>query len=103
MPYRVERALHFSNGGGVYLGRTRRRDRPTRVVLKEARPHAGLDGDGSDAVTRLAREAAAMRALAAVPGLARLVGEHQVWEHRFLAVAQVPGATLRSGWPAGTR
>ena len=34
LPYRIEKALHFSNGGGVYVGR---HPRPaSRVVLKEA-------------------------------------------------------------------
>src|SRR3569833_3113891 len=40
LPYRILRALHFSNGGGVYLA-VRRSD-GRRVVLKEARPLAGL-------------------------------------------------------------
>ncbi len=40
--------LHFSNGGGVYLGQDKRTDK--QVVLKEARPHAGLDATGRDAV-----------------------------------------------------
>ena len=40
LPYRLERALHFSNGGGVYAGVDTRSGE--QVVLKEARPHAGL-------------------------------------------------------------
>lgn len=101
LPYRIESALHFSNGGGVYLGRLPddgpRPGEP--VVLKEARPHAGLAGDGTDAVARLSREAAALRALAGVPGLPRLIAEHQVWEHTFLAVQKMPGITLQQ-WVA---
>ncbi|HXI27554.1 MAG TPA: hypothetical protein VNG89_04010, partial [Vicinamibacterales bacterium] len=38
-PYRIERPLHFSNGGGVYLAVDTRTER--RVVLREARPFAG--------------------------------------------------------------
>ena len=57
--------MHFSNGGGVYLGRDPRTD--TEVVLKEARPHAGLDADGADAVARLDRETRCLRRLAGVP------------------------------------
>ncbi len=101
LPYLIESALHFSNGGGVYLGRTPD-DGPAPaepVVLKEARPHAGLAGDGTDAVVRLTREAAALRTLAGVPGLPRLIDEHQVWEHRFLAVQKMPGSTLQQ-WVA---
>jgi hypothetical protein len=44
-PYAIERVLHFSNGGGVYVAE--RRADGVRVVLKEARPYAGLDNDGS--------------------------------------------------------
>lgn len=43
-PYRVEEALHFSNGSGVYRGRDMQ---GTQVVLREARPHAGLDRHGT--------------------------------------------------------
>jgi class III lanthionine synthetase len=54
LPYTFERALHFSNGGGVYAGVDKRTGE--RVVLKEARPYAGLSADGADAVARLRRE-----------------------------------------------
>ncbi|MFD1271449.1 hypothetical protein ACFQ51_04140 [Streptomyces kaempferi] len=37
-PYTVQSALHFSNGGGIYLAR--RTTDGQQVVLKEARPHA---------------------------------------------------------------
>ena len=49
LPYDLSGALHFSNGGGVYVGTDKRTGE--RVILKEARPHAGLAADGSDAVT----------------------------------------------------
>ncbi|CAM5643186.1 tRNA A-37 threonylcarbamoyl transferase component Bud32 OS=Streptomyces albaduncus OX=68172 GN=FHS32_003234 PE=4 SV=1 [Streptomyces griseoloalbus] len=61
LPYAIESALHFSNGGGVYLARDSRTGQ--RVVLKEARPHAGLAADGADAVTRLHRERRALESL----------------------------------------
>nr|WSY49555.1 SpoIIE family protein phosphatase [Streptomyces sp. NBC_00886] len=54
LPYRIEKALHFSNGGGVYAGTDTRDGR--KVVLKEGRPHAGLASDGADAIVRLERE-----------------------------------------------
>ena len=82
LPYRIEKALHFSNGGGVYAG-TDTRDE-SRVVLKEGRPHAGLAADGADALTRLARE---KYALERVSGLG-VVPEVRDWftlgEHSFL-------------------
>ncbi|MFH9605506.1 class III lanthionine synthetase LanKC (plasmid) [Streptomyces rochei] len=95
-PYEVERVLHFSNGGGVYVGR---HTDGRSVVLKEARPHAGLDGRGRDAVTRLERERSALEELAGIPGIPELYGHHRVWEHHFLAVQQMPGETLQT-WVA---
>lgn len=61
LPYKIEQALHFSNGGGVYVGRDLRTDQ--RVVLKEARPYAGLAADEADAVARLERERDALKRL----------------------------------------
>lgn len=94
LPYRIERALHFSNGGGVYQG-TDRRD-GAQVVLKEARPHAGLAADGADAVARLEREKAALERLA---GLGVAPGVRDWFElggHRFLVMDHLPGRTLNS-------
>ena len=54
MEYDLTGALHFSNGGGVYTATDKRT--AEQVILKEARPYAGLAADESDAVTRLHRE-----------------------------------------------
>ncbi|HEV2375246.1 MAG TPA: hypothetical protein VGS19_24185 [Streptosporangiaceae bacterium] len=93
-PYQVERALHFSTGGGVYLAvDTRTGD---TVVLKEARSHAGLSADGADAVARLQRERDILRhlaGLAVVPGVRDSFG---VGEHHFLAVDYIEGQSLNS-------
>ncbi|WP_256105446.1 class III lanthionine synthetase LanKC [Streptomyces sp. ODS05-4] len=92
-PYRVEKALHFSNGGGVYLARDRASGQ--RVVLLEARPHAGLDGDGTDAVTRLVRQRTFLERLSALDCVPRLIGYQVVWEHHFLVEEHIEGKTLR--------
>ncbi|MFY1692564.1 class III lanthionine synthetase LanKC [Plantactinospora sp. WMMB782] len=92
LPYRIERVIHFSNGGGLYVGRDTRTD--TQVVLKEARPHAGLDANGTDAMTRLHREAEMLRRLADVPGIARVHDEFVLGEHHFLALEFVEGRAL---------
>jgi hypothetical protein len=55
MPYTISKALHFSNGGGLYRAEDTRNG--GAVVIKEARPHAGLSADGRDAVARLTQEA----------------------------------------------
>ncbi|MEU6148293.1 class III lanthionine synthetase LanKC [Streptomyces sp. NPDC047081] len=94
LPYRIEKALHFSNGGGVYAGTDTRDGR--KVVLKEGRPHAGLASDGADAIARLERE---KRALEQVAGTG-VVPEVRDWftlgEHRFLVMDLVEGRPLNS-------
>ncbi|HEX3591063.1 MAG TPA: class III lanthionine synthetase LanKC [Pseudonocardiaceae bacterium] len=91
-PYDITGALHFSNGGGVYLA-TRRAD-GLPVVLKEARPFAGLDRHGTDAVTRLTREWQALRRLDGVPGVPRVHELCTWWEHHFLVMERMPGVPL---------
>ncbi|MEU1403762.1 class III lanthionine synthetase LanKC [Streptomyces sp. NPDC005728] len=92
-PYQVSRALAMRNGGGTYLATERHTGRP--VVLREARPHAGLDRYGQDAVTRLDRVGELLTRLAGpacVPALRQL----STWgEHRFLAVDHVEGPSLQ--------
>ncbi|MFE0808834.1 class III lanthionine synthetase LanKC [Streptomyces sp. NPDC058848] len=91
-PYRVLRALHFSNGGGVYLAE--RLSDGRQVVLKEARPGAGLDMSGRDAVERLERERWALERLAGVPGIPRLFDSFHADGHRFLAMEHMAGDVL---------
>ncbi|MGW4498325.1 class III lanthionine synthetase LanKC [Micromonospora sp. NPDC004336] len=91
-PFEIERPLHFSNGGGVYLARTR--DAGGYVVLREARPHAGLDGTGADAVTRLGREREILRRLRGLDCVPRLLDHLVVWEHHYLVQEYVEGRTL---------
>ncbi|MEC3976954.1 class III lanthionine synthetase LanKC [Amycolatopsis sp. H20-H5] len=93
-PYRVTSSLHFSNGGGVYLAE--RESDGRQVVLKEARPHAGLDIDHVDAVERLRREHAILERLAGIPGIPEVYDRFTVWEHHFLAMEYLPGVSLGS-------
>ncbi|MER7196078.1 class III lanthionine synthetase LanKC [Streptomyces flaveolus] len=92
VPYRIDQALHYSNGGGVYAATdTRTGD---KVVLKEARPHAGLAADGADAVARLERERNALQRLT---GLGVAPGFRDwlvVGDHRFLVMDFLPGTPL---------
>ncbi|WP_018565742.1 hypothetical protein [Streptomyces sp. PsTaAH-124] len=90
--YDIERALHFSNGGGVYKARDRRDGRG--VVLREARPPAGLDGRGTDAVTRLHRERDMLRRLAGPDFVPRLYDHVTVWEHEYLVEEFIEGEKL---------
>ncbi|EGE41995.1 lantipeptide synthetase [Streptomyces sp. SID4928] len=94
LPYTVEKALHFSNGGGVYLGRDTRTGE--QVVLKEARPHAGLAADGADAVARLERERTALEQLAGLDCVPAVRDAFEVGDHRFLVLQYIPGTTLNT-------
>lgn len=92
LPYRIRKVLHFSNGGGLYLAEDTRDG--ARVVLKEARPHAGLSSDGADAVTRLLREGEMLGRLAGIEGLPAVRDRFVLDEHEFLVVDYVEGEPL---------
>ncbi|GAA1901629.1 class III lanthionine synthetase LanKC [Streptomyces sodiiphilus] len=94
LPYRIERALHFSNGGGVYTGTDTRTGE--RVVLKEARPYAGLAADGVDAISRLEREKGALERLAGLPVVPGVRDWFALGDHQFLVMDHLPGRTLNS-------
>ncbi|WP_407285371.1 class III lanthionine synthetase LanKC [Streptomyces sp. BP-8] len=94
LPYAIERALHFSNGGGVYVGRDLRTQQ--RVVLKEGRPYAGLAADEADAVTRLARERDALRRLSGLGCAPEVLDWFTLGEHSFLVLEYIEGRPLNS-------
>lgn len=91
-PYRPEKALHFSNGGGVYRGSA---PDGGSVLIKEARPLAGLDGGGNDAVARLESERWAHERLAGMPEIPQLLDYRRGHEHYFLVREEVEGADLQ--------
>ncbi|MGX4687931.1 class III lanthionine synthetase LanKC [Streptomyces sp. JNUCC 63] len=94
LPYRIEKALHFSNGGGVYAGTDTRDGR--RVVLKEGRPHAGLAADGADAIARLEREKAALERVAGTGVVPEVRDWFTLGDHHFLVMDFLPGRPLNS-------
>ncbi|GGY24232.1 class III lanthionine synthetase LanKC [Streptomyces omiyaensis] len=91
-PFRVYKALHFSNGGGVYRAVDKRDG--AEVLLKEARPLAGLDAAGDDAVTRLEREHWALSRLEGLASVPALRDVRRGNEHHFLARDYVEGTPL---------
>ncbi len=92
-PVQITQALHHSNAGGVYVAE----DAVGReVIVKEARPWAGLDPTGLDAVRRLGHEAAVLRRLDGTGALPRCLGEFTAWEHHFLIEELVDGDSLHT-------
>lgn len=90
-PYKIEKALHFTNAGGIYVARHRETGR--QVVLREARPFAGIDA-AADGVERLHREYRALMTLRGLSCVPEIYGLHTAWEHHFLAEEYVQGTTL---------
>jgi serine/threonine protein kinase len=90
-PYRVDEVLHFSNGGGIYLARDAAGQ---KVVLREARPHTGLDCSRMDAVDRLSREHAVLTRLAGLDCVPAVRDYRIVQGHHFLVEQYVEGTTL---------
>lgn len=91
--YQVETALTYSNAGGVYLA-TRKKD-DTKVIIKEARPNAGLDGAYKDALLRQKAEKHALTQLKDVTGIVDLLDYFKEWEHYFLVEEFIEGRDLR--------
>ncbi|MEU6717416.1 class III lanthionine synthetase LanKC [Nonomuraea sp. NPDC046802] len=91
-PYEIESAVHFSNGGGIYVAIEKSTGR--KVILKEARPGAGLDQVGRDAVSRLKREHEFLKKLADVDAVVDCYDYFELWEHHFLVQEMVDGVTL---------
>ncbi|MFF5919621.1 class III lanthionine synthetase LanKC [Streptomyces flavochromogenes] len=91
-PYRIDKTLHFSNSGGVYLAT--HKETGGQVVLKEARPMAGYDLIGGDAVERARQEYAALRRFADLPAVPA-AHEQFTWQgHLFTVMEYVRGTTL---------
>lgn len=91
-PYKIDKALHFSNGGGLYRATDTRTG--GEVLVKEARPLAGLDRDEDDAVVRLDRERRFLERMADLDFIPDIVDHRVCWEHHFLVREFVAGETL---------
>lgn len=91
--YAIQKALSFSNTGGVYLAT----DHETghKVVIKEARPHVELAADGSDAVIRLKDEERILRSLGGLGIVPEVYDSFEDWENRYLVIEFLDAASLR--------
>lgn len=91
-PYRPRRAFHFSNGGGVYEAVDP--ESGMLALMKEARPMAGLDELGRDAVDRLSREQWALEQLADLDEVPTIYTYQKGHEHYFLVRELLDGRAL---------
>ncbi|WP_124068237.1 class III lanthionine synthetase LanKC [Clostridium sp. E02] len=92
--YNITEALHFSNGGGVYSATDKRTN--IEVVIKEGRPGAAVDSNGTYAFERVKNEIEALRKLVGLESVVQYIDHFQVWEHIFLVEEKIEGYTLNT-------
>ena len=89
--YNIEEALHFSNGGGVYLAE---HDTWGKVVLKEGRPHAATGFDDIDAFERVENEGKILKELQQAIYPVEIYDSFVAWEHKFIVEEYIEGNSL---------
>ena len=90
--YDVIKAIRFTNAGGTYLGESRTIKK--LVVIKEARPHTVLIGDGKDAVSIRKEEVMKLKDFESTGYVPRVIDFFYDWEHFFTIVEYIDGETL---------
>lgn len=88
--YSIRDTLHFSNGGGVYLAQKDNRE----YILKEGRPHAGLDGLNRDGYSRVRHEYNVLKLLQGLKGVVQVNDYFIAWNHNYIVEHKVAGTTL---------
>ena len=96
-PYSIEKSLHFSNAGGVYLAKDKVKGQ--RVVMKEARRYAGFSSVDVDAVCRLRHEREVLIRLQRLSCVPKYLSYKTIGDHEFLVEQYAEGSTLQS-WVA---
>lgn len=91
--YLVKSALKQGNRGGTY--RARSLANSARVVLKEARPHVGVDRWGRDVTDRLRHEFTMLGYLAHSSIVPVPIDLFIADDHVFIAMQEISGTTLR--------
>ena len=90
--YDVSEAIQFSNTGGVYLGKNKKDHK--LVVIKEARPHTLLMGNGVDAIHVRKNEAKVMKIFEHTGYVPQIIDSFYDWEHFYIVVEYIQGQTL---------
>lgn len=91
--FSIDSALGFSNTGGVYLATDTTTGK--EVVIKEARPHVELAGNGQDATDRLAREMRNLQALSPLGVCPAVLGSFHDWENFYVVEERLDAIDMR--------
>lgn len=91
----ITEALHFSNGGGVYIASEKN---GKKMILKEGRPNSGLDAQNRDAYNRIKNEGHILNKLVDNKFVVDLYDCFDVWEHTFILEEYIPGSSLYTWW-----
>lgn len=90
----IKEALHFSNGGGVYICENKSN---MKVILKEGRPNAAVDAQGRDALSRIVNESETLDKLENTKYPVKKISSFYAWEHYFIEEEYIEGDSL-SEW-----
>ncbi|MEK4761135.1 class III lanthionine synthetase LanKC [Viridibacillus sp. FSL E2-0187] len=91
----INEALHFSNGGGVYISENKSSN--MKVILKEGRPHTAVDAQGRDAFSRIVNESEILDKLEKAKYPVKKISSFRAWEHYFIEEEYIEGDSL-SEW-----
>lgn len=92
--FEITGAIHFSDAGGMYTANNKSNGK--KVILKEGRPEAGLDGNYKDAVSRIYHEALMLDKMKDIPEVVEYYGIFNEWKHVFLVEEFVNGVNFNS-------
>lgn len=88
--YNIESAISFSNAGGIYKARIN----GEFCILKEGRPRAGIDSNGSDGFSRILHEYNVIKQLSNVRGVVRVKKYFKEWKHNYIEEEYLEGNNL---------
>lgn len=89
--FKIIDSIHHSNGGGVYLAELEGK----KVILKEGRHKAGIDGNGNHAFQRNKNEYLNLKRLKSVEGVINVHEYFTAWRHNYFTEDYHDGKNLR--------
>lgn len=92
--YSIEKALRFTNAGGIYLGTEKKTLK--KVIIKEARPFTQMTKEGVDSIKLRIKESEVLMACQHSPFLPQIVDSFYDSDHFFLIEEYIEGQTLFS-------